>query len=77
MFSFALHNLAIWYAVVSTCVDRHCFQFRDVKPEYFWFRWISFVINFVIAVQSVLNTSPLTRVFSSAFVFSVEFVLVW
>ena len=57
-------------------LSQYGYLFRDVKERFIWFRWTSFCTNFVLAVQSVLNTSTLTRVFSSAFIFTVEFCLV-
>eukprot|EP00456_Euglypha_rotunda_P079486 TRINITY_DN763_c0_g1_i10.p1 TRINITY_DN763_c0_g1~~TRINITY_DN763_c0_g1_i10.p1 ORF type:complete len:1178 (-),score=130.33 TRINITY_DN763_c0_g1_i10:10-3168(-) len=36
---------------------KYYFLYRDCKPEFYWFRWLSFLTSFLLALESTVSTS--------------------
>lgn len=57
-------------------LHRFGYLISGVKPRWFWFRLLSFAVNFFIALQSTLANQASLRVLLTSIIFAVNVVAV-
>jgi hypothetical protein len=58
--------VAIGHEIARSSYRKYAYLFDSLHRRYFWFRLIAFVVNFTVALQAVIVTDTITRVFATA-----------
>lgn len=58
--------IANGHEIARASYRKYAYLFDSLHRRYFWFRLIAFVVNFAVALQAVIVTDTITRVFSTA-----------